>query len=46
MASNELVGNLSTDKLPQFMHEKQLKPNVLPKLVARLEKLFKQLISS
>jgi hydroxymethylglutaryl-CoA lyase len=46
MSGNDLVGNLPTDKLPQFMEEKQLETSLTKETITHLEQSFQQLISS
>jgi hydroxymethylglutaryl-CoA lyase len=46
MAGNELVGNLPTDKLLQFMEQKQLETSLTKESITHLEQSFKQLISN
>jgi len=46
MAGNELVGNLPTDKLLQFLEEKRVETGLKRDTITHLEQSFKQLISS
>lgn len=45
-AGTELVGNLPTAKLLQFLADKHVNSGISPSVIAQLEKLFQQLINA